>query len=144
LQALERPETTSHRDTEPSDWWVGALNGYLLPQTSLVWKRFADIAAVVNEFPPDNHEAVVGFLLEHTDLPESIAESARHVWELFGQDARLTLHLMHDPDECYEQLFLEVNSNLELEYAFDQLSKLDDWFVGLPLSVRKDFCVTLR
>ena len=142
-QPREQPDAARPRDAEPSDWWIGALNGYLSPQTSLVWKRFADIAAVVNEFPPDDHEAVVGFLLEHHDLPESVAESARHVWELFGQDARLTLHLMHDPDEGFEELFLVIGTDRELGEAFDQLDRFDNWFVNQPFSVRRYFNVTI-
>jgi hypothetical protein len=120
------------------------LGRFLVPQTSLVWKRFTDISAIVNEFPPDDYEAVIGFLLEHPALPGFIAKSARRVWELFNPGEQLTLHLMHDPDEGFEELFLVVNTDRELGEAFDLLSRFDDWFIELPFSVRKDFCVTLR
>jgi hypothetical protein len=110
----------------------------------MVQERLTDVARIVNVFPPDDVDAVVGFLLEHPDLAESIAESARHIWELFGQEARLTLHLMHDPEEGFEELFLEIHSRLELETAFNQLEKFDNWFVDQPTALRRLFNVTIR
>ena len=142
--ARERsPQPHLPRIAEPSDW-IQALSYLLVPQMSMIQEQFADAARIVNEFPSDDVGAVLGFLLEHSTLPKFIVDSAREIRRHFGREARFTLHLMHDPDEGFEELFLVINTGRELGEAFDLLSKFDDWFIELPFTVRKDFCVTLR
>lgn len=136
--------TDKRTEREIADWSLSFNDAPLGTDMSVVQNRLADIAAIASAFPPDDPEAVVGFMFERPDLPKLIAETASRVWQIFGLEASLHLSFLHDPDEGFDELFLVISTGHEIEKAFNLLNQFDSWFIDLPFDVRKDFCVTLR
>jgi hypothetical protein len=74
-------------------------------------------------------------------VTEVLMEAPAHIIKLFGQ-VPLNLEVVHDPEEDFELLFIEIKTDLPAGRAIDLLDTLDDeWWLNVDTSVRKMLAV---
>jgi len=106
---------------------------------SIAWEVSAVVGLCAAEDP-----AVIGFLLEHGQLPALVLEACWRLGRLIGRGPVARLRLTHNPEEGTEDLFLVVQVDGDMDVAYAALDRFDrDWFLSIPPELKEQFGVTL-
>lgn len=77
----------------------------------------------------NNRVKVESFLKEHSTVVEVLKETPDIIEEYF-EEADLVLELFQSREEDYEELFLDIFTDLEVDSALEKLDKIDqNWLI---------------
>jgi hypothetical protein len=131
-------------EVRASSWWSGLLSTLAPELRPVTYGNFTTVVEILNQCYTTDPQPVTDFLLLHEGLPTVVLESLRRLRLMFGTDARVSLDLMRNPEEDYEELFALVESSVDSSAAFDALCRLDrEWLLTLPAHTRALFNVAL-
>jgi hypothetical protein len=107
-------------------------------EASVVLGRYRLIEELERHYTFENREDIYAFLLSVTDsVMDVLNEAPNHITKLF-ENVPLHLEVIHDPEEDFELLFIEIKTDLPAGSAVDLLDMLDDgWWLDVDTGVRK-------
>lgn len=90
----------------------------------------------------NNPSEILSFLNKAGNLViEVLKDAPNHITKLFG-NVPLHLEVVHDPEENFELLFIDIKTDLPASSAVDLLDMLDDeWWLKVDTNVRKMLAV---
>jgi len=82
------------------------------------------------EIPTNGREEIVEFLARHDYLFPILKEAEEEIAAVFREGARLCLELHHDLEEGWDELFIVIKSEYNVEEALRLENRLaEEWFL---------------
>ena len=74
---------------------------------------------------------VMSFVRRYPFLLTILEEAPDQIYYIFGKNISLWLELHHDPEGCWDELFIVVKSSYSAEEAINLENRLfEEWFLG--------------
>jgi len=126
----------------------GKVVAFWIPSGSLtdeIYDLFEELRG--NGYEIRNERAVKSFLLREPGTISCVREAIPWVLNFFGREQKMTLMLVHDPEDENDkgELFLELEISLSPEEALAKLEQLDkEWLVSYVRKYAPKFNITLK
>lgn len=142
------------RDEEESELGSGATGAWAQQSMELtkMWcKVMAEpLTAAIGIIVPPEYERlsdgrIAAFLLEHWAVFKLLPEAASKIIHYFGRDIRLSLKLVHDPEDVGVEptLYAVIRTQCSPREAMAILRKFDnEWWLDVSQDLDAPFCIT--